>query len=182
MMRRLNRINRQFRDCSGSLSRPFGGFTLVEILIVVIILGILAAIVIPQFAGATQEARDNMLKENLRNLRTQVNVYRAQHRDVSPGYPDGDTDAAPTEAAFIEQMTELTDIDGFTVANGANAAEAIYGPYLRQIPENPVNQLATVEILDVGAGALVGDESHGWIFRPNDAVFIADSEDPYDTY
>ena len=42
-----------------------GGFTLVEILIVVIILGILAAIVIPQFTQASTEARISNLKTNL---------------------------------------------------------------------------------------------------------------------
>ena len=45
------------------------GFTLVEILIVVIILGILAAIVIPQFTNASQDARESSLLSQLQTLR-----------------------------------------------------------------------------------------------------------------
>src|SRR4051812_32333230 len=74
-----------------------GGFTLVEILIVVVILGILATVVIPQFSNASQEARENTLKDDLRYLRIQIQVYKAQHRDVPPGYPNADPNQAPTE-------------------------------------------------------------------------------------
>src|SRR5690242_11487939 len=72
-------------------------FTLIEILIVVVILGILAMIVIPQFSNASAQARENTLKDDLRFLRLQVQVFAAQHRDTPPGYPSGNTAAAPTE-------------------------------------------------------------------------------------
>jgi len=59
-----------------------GGFTLVEILIVVIILGILAAIVIPQFTSASQDARKNSLTSQLQTLRSQLELYKLQHLDA----------------------------------------------------------------------------------------------------
>ncbi len=75
------------------------GFTMIEMLIVVVILGILATIVIPQFSNASQNAKENTLKDELRYLRTQIVVYKAQHRDVPVGYPNGDMSQAPTASA-----------------------------------------------------------------------------------
>src|SRR5438132_1670954 len=57
------------------------GFTLVEILIVVIILGILAAIVIPQFTSASQDARKNSLVSQLQTIKAQLELARLQHLD-----------------------------------------------------------------------------------------------------
>lgn len=53
-------------------------FTLVEILIVVVILGILAAVVIPQFVNASDEAQVGNVETQLRTLRTQIQLFRAQ--------------------------------------------------------------------------------------------------------
>lgn len=75
-------------------------FTLVEILIVVAILGILAAIVLPQFQSHTQQAKESAAKDNLRILRNAIELYAAQHDGVPPGYPNGDTTASPHYLCF----------------------------------------------------------------------------------
>ena len=62
------------------------GFTLVEILIVVIILGILAAIVIPQFSQASTEARVSSLKTNLQTIRSQLELSQITYMDEDPPY------------------------------------------------------------------------------------------------
>jgi len=60
------------------------GFTLVEILIVVVILGILAAIVVPQFTSASQEATKGALASQLQTINSQVELYRVQHNGELP--------------------------------------------------------------------------------------------------
>ena len=60
------------------------GFTLIEILIVVIILGILAAIVIPQFSSASGDARKASLQSTAQTLRSQIALYKLQHNDKLP--------------------------------------------------------------------------------------------------
>jgi general secretion pathway protein G len=110
------------------------GFTLVEILIVVVILGILAAIVIPQFTQASTEAKVSSLSSDLQTLRSQIELYKVQHNDTPPAL-----------ATFANQMVYCTDIAG-NVKGGGTPSKVrdtganpvyIYGPYLERVPDNP---------------------------------------------
>ncbi len=60
-------------------SRSGAAFTLVEVLIVVVVLGILAAIVVPQFAGASDSARNATAGEIVRTVQQQIALHRAKH-------------------------------------------------------------------------------------------------------
>ncbi len=101
------------------------GFTLVEILIVVVILGILAAIVIPQFTEASTEAKLSSLCTDLQTLRSQIELYKIQHNDNPPSF-----------ANFVDQMTKQSDLNG-TVPPAAGLAA--YGPYVQKVPVNQFN-------------------------------------------
>ncbi|MCK4623790.1 MAG: prepilin-type N-terminal cleavage/methylation domain-containing protein [Phycisphaerae bacterium] len=144
------------------------GFTLVEILIVVIILGILAAIVIPQFTEASNDARNSALKSDLQTFRSQIELYKIQHLDALPGAGG---------ATFIQAMTGQTELDGDVwVAGDA------YGPYLQKIPTNQFNNLNTVNI-----DGTVGDDNAGWDFNSTSGQINADDDDAtggvdHDTY
>ena len=134
-------------------------------MIVVVILGILAAIVVPQMSGASESARENTLKDITRYLRSAVVTYRAQHLDVPPGYPAGSTSATPTSAAFIDQMTLYTDEYGNT--NAAFTSVYKYGPYLSKMPANPMSNLATVTTVGSGGSIPAADNTTGWFYKPD---------------
>jgi general secretion pathway protein G len=65
-------------------NRKRRGFTLIEILIVVVILGILAAIVVPQFTNASQEATASSIRSQLQTLRGQIELYRVRNAGTLP--------------------------------------------------------------------------------------------------
>jgi len=66
------------------------GFTLVEILIVVVILGILAAIVVPSFADAVKNASIGTTQSELQKLRRAVDVYQVRNENSIPIVIAGD--------------------------------------------------------------------------------------------
>ena len=72
--------------------RAKSGFTLVEILIVVVILGILAAVVIPQFTNASVDAKISGVRSDLQTVRSQIQLYKFNN------------DAYPTLAGFTTAM------------------------------------------------------------------------------
>ena len=148
-------------------------FTLVELLIVVVILGILAVIVLPKFSNASATARASMLADDLRIIRTQLEVFKIQHNGVAAVYPGGSTGVTPTYGAFVSHMTMSSNVD-FDVADTHSAAFP-YGPYLREIPTNPVNDKNTVQVIADGEPfPTSGDDSDGWIYQPSTMRFAAD--------
>lgn len=140
------------------------GFTLVEIILVVTILGILAALVLPTFQGNVATARESASKTNLMTIRTQIELYKLQHNGYPPGYVDG--------SAVPVAMVELQLIGTSTVGGAASPSTIpsdpfLYGPYLKKIPQNPYNKLFS--IADVPEATAFSDAvdgtSSGWLYK-----------------
>ncbi len=127
------------------------GFTLVEILIVVIILGILAAIVVPQFTEASTDAKISALASDLQTVRSQLQLYKLQHDDSYP-------------SDIVTQLTTMTKEDG--------SAGGTLGPYLTSFPSNPFTDSATVDV-----DGTQGDDSHAWYFNTTTGEFTPDDAD-----
>ena len=139
-------------------------FTLIEILIVVMILGILAAIVIPQFTNASKEARQASLVSVVQSLRSQVALYKLQHNDNLPGFVStgavalvsGEPAVAgdpPAADSFWGQMVLFTDITGKTKATKDTMNGFVYGPYMQSVAVNALTNGSTVKD---GAAATAG--------------------------
>ena len=143
------------------------GFTLVEILIVVVILGILAAIVIPQFSEASSEARKSSVQSNLQMIRSQVELFKIQHNETQPGDVSGATHAT----TFIAALTGKTDSTGAVVSGGA------YGPYVQKFPANAYNDAKTVTEVDTADADPTVSTTVGWEWNRADSEFVC----PYDT-
>ena len=137
------------------------GFTLIELLIVVSILGIMAMIVVPHYVGASNSSRGAVLADQLRIIREQVNVYRAQHMGQWPGV-DGNGAASADVNLFGIQLTAYTDRKGVTHSSKTDTFS--YGPYLPSLPANPISGLKTFK-LDAGSATPTPDDSTGWIYQ-----------------
>jgi general secretion pathway protein G len=137
-------------------------FTLIEVMIVVAILGILAAIVVPQFSDAGESSKLGALKTNLQTVRAQIELYRMQHND-----------AYPTNATtFTAQMTTASKSDGTTAAIGT--AGFNLGPYLGSLPENPYTGTNTLGTGGIGSSA--------WYYNGSTGQFRANHHADYTTY
>lgn len=139
------------------------GFSLVELMIVVALLGILAAMALPAFQGHVRQARAAAAKDNLRILRDAIKIYAAEHNDAAPGYPNGDTSSTPLYTWFYIQLIAATNIDGQYVSD---PSPQDFGPYISDKPKNPFNDEWTMR-------ALANQESfpeeatgeYGWIYH-----------------
>ena len=133
-----------------------GGFTLVELLIVAIILAILAAIVIPQFGEASDDVKLSALKASLHTVRSQLELYRLQHKTKYPEL-----------SKFSYQMTKKTTVDGVLAPNGMPESWK-RGPYLLQLPINPIDDSSALSATQDGSGGWMYNETTGE-FKSNDS-------------
>jgi general secretion pathway protein G len=98
-------------------------FTLIEILIVVVILGILAAIVIPQFTDASEEAMLSSVQSQLQTLRSQVELFRVKSGGTLPDLINNQWDEL-VNGDYIQQAPVNPFSDTTTVAAAAGAGVA----------------------------------------------------------
>ena len=148
-------------------------FTLIEMLIVIVILGILAMVIIPQISTSTDEAKLNTLRTNLGAMRNSVELYYAQHNSSYPGAVLGG--AADAVTAFEQQLTRYTDSTN-TISN-VKTASAKFGPYVKggQLPMNPFNEKRDV-VVDTATADITtkaSDGTTGWKFYAVTGVLMA---------
>ena len=161
------------------------GLTLVELLVVTVILAIVLAIVVPQFASIADNTKFSALDSNLANIRAAVERYYQQHgvypganqSKNGPACPSGGKKGkgkADSERSFIDQLTGYSNAAGYTCTT--TDATFRYGPYFRRdtLPPNPLTGDDKLKISKAGTLLLEGaTKAAGWKFDTITGRFIA---------
>ncbi len=141
------------------------GFTLPEVMIIVLVLGILAALVLPSFNTAFTDSKEAALIQHLQTLRAQIQQYQSDHGGLLPGQGSTST------SAFKNALLLSTDAAGTTGAVGTLP----FGPYFSgQLPANPFTSGTGVMIVSAidsatpNEAALDGTLKVGWIYSPSE--------------
>jgi prepilin-type N-terminal cleavage/methylation domain-containing protein len=147
----------------------FRGFTLVEVLIVVVIMAVLAAVVIPQFSSSTDDAKRSTGEFNLSTMRSLIQTYKGQHNGVNPAH-----DAT---AKSLTVLLSKTKADG-TI----DATNGVYGPYLVEFPENPFTRSKDVKVITndpAKAADVTAGNAGGWLYNATTGGIWLDSDPGY---
>ena len=133
-------------------------FTLIEILIVVVILGILAAIVIPQFTDASQEAMESSVVTQLQTLRSQIELHNVQW---------------PLQSYATVPPPFATFWDPLLIGDPVGVDPDYDGDYLQSEPKNPMMNGSTSVAAAFGTGnGWIWADANGWgvsVYAPNQA-------------
>ncbi len=129
-----------------------GGFTLIEILIVITIIAILATTIIPNFIGFDVEARIAATQTNLNSLRTRITLFRAKEG----AYPE----------SLEELLTKTYDDMG------------VQRPYLDRIPPEMVSsKKGNNSIEDLTSDQELSNDG-GWTYITDKADVVVDITEP----
>jgi len=132
---------------------------LVEVVLVVSIIGIIAAIAVPRISSASAGASATALKATIEHVRNAIDRYYAEHGRY-PGY--NPATGLPNGTWFNQQMLKYSSPTGLVdeTLNGPFR----FGPYIRApFPKNPFNHLDTVYAKATHADPSPADGSVGWV-------------------
>jgi general secretion pathway protein G len=115
--------------CAGRNRR---GFSLVELVIVIIIIGIIAAIAVPRFSAATTNANDKQVKASLAILQNAVDLYQAEHTGTTTTKWNLGVAGSPTSVTAAKGLLKQTESTGALGDLSGNE----FGPYVRSLPAN----------------------------------------------
>ena len=137
------------------------GFTLVEVMIVVVVLAIIAGLVLPQFGDSTKNAKTNSARFNLREMRSQIELYRQHHDGRLPS------------ASFVELLSKTNG-----VGQSGSTSQHRFGPYLTEIPTNSLTDSAIIRAVTSNPpSAASGADDAGWLYHATSGGVWIDDPD-----
>jgi general secretion pathway protein G len=139
-------------------------FTLIEVLTVVVIIAVLAAVIIPQFADVTNDAKASTLKHNLYTLRAQIEMYKLSHGNAVPSLQNN----------TLAQLILATDANGDIGTPGPTYP---YGPYLAGgvFPLNPYDGKNVVTATNV-TPPTASTPDGGWFYNQTTGEVSANTD------
>jgi len=157
----------QTRDIKGLTVASARAFSLIEMAIVVMVIGIIAAVAIPRMSRGSCGAADSAVSLDLALLRNAIDMYQSDHDGQYP-VPSGSVTVA-------ELLLQYSDRHGQNVsaAKSARVGTIVYGPYLRSIPAISVgtnkggNGIAVSTASGVTAS---GGPGIGWLYNSADGT------------
>jgi general secretion pathway protein G len=137
-----------------NIIRKKRGFTLVELLIVIIIIAVLAAVAIPKFANSSQKSKESALRAELSLLRNAVELFK----NDTGCYPASLSDLAATTAPATGKDKDGSD---YTIT-----ASNYKGPYISRVNPDPVSGAAFTYSTTAGSvgnisSSATGNDSNG---------------------
>jgi len=124
----------------------------VEVVIISSVLSVVTMTVVPKFVEASSESRTSDLIDGLQEMRSRLDLYRAQHENSLP---------------------PVDSFESFKTAMTTKAGQ--YSPYVEKVPVNPFNNLNTVRFDGEPAGA----GKAGWRADTETGLFQADNHVEY---
>ncbi|WP_319371060.1 prepilin-type N-terminal cleavage/methylation domain-containing protein [uncultured Ilyobacter sp.] len=137
------------------------GFTLIELMVVIAIIGLLAAIALPKFSDVTSQAKVANVQGNLSSLRTSISMFYAK----TETYPDFITDNAYGTLASIEGTDSNGDTVDFT---------EFYNKTI--LPDTPAFNAAAdgTKVDATNVTTAIGTDDGGWVYTVTDGTILAD--------
>jgi len=137
----------------------------------VVILGILAAIVIPQFTNASQDAQRGNIVTQLQSIRNQIELFRVKNNGSLPDMAFGGKD-------FGDLLAGTNNTQGLAATNSFGATQE---PYMRTPPANPRNGLSTLQVINgagndpsvVASAAAATPTTAGWVYNSTTGAIAA---------
>jgi type II secretory pathway pseudopilin PulG len=120
----------------------------VEVVIIASVLSVVTVSIVPKFIKASPESRTSDLIDGLQEMRSHLDLYRAQHENSLP---------------------PVDSFESFKTAMTTKVEQ--YGPYVEKVPVNPFNNLKTVRFDGEPAGA----GKAGWRIDTKTGLFQADN-------
>jgi prepilin-type N-terminal cleavage/methylation domain-containing protein len=145
------------------------GFSLIELVIVAVIIGIVAAIAIPRIGTSSAAANEAAFKSNLSLLREAIDRYAADHTGA---FPTCDA-LGGNKTTIMLQLTQYTDDAGNYSASKSSTHQ--FGPYLREIPALTVGGRKGQAKISTSDGSTVG-----WVYSPVTGSLTGNTEGAVD--